>query len=487
MNKFGQKLETPISALTVRVRIERGELLNAEFVFTQTFRIGRDESCHVRIQDSAVSRIHAEVFFEKGRWWVRDLNSSNGIYIAGGKIERAPLDEKTKLQLGIAGPVVSLEIESGVKARPSTPGDHPSMTHYIQRYFDDKLTDGIGEHTMMVRRAFHQIQKKRSQKYLVIIASVSVLCLGALVYALYKHNQLLKQQALAQELFYEMKSLELTLARLEKSVAMAGDPKAQAELTQYRAKRKELEKSYEQFVDELGIYDKKMNEDERIIFRIARIYGECEINMPEGLVEEVRSYIGKWQSTNRLRKAMTRAEENGYAAKIVEAMLAQDMPPQFFFLALQESNFNLNTCGPETRYGIAKGMWQFIPATAMTYGLRTGPLVHLRRPDPRDERHDFDKSTKAAASYLKYIYDTEAQASGLLVIASYNWGEDKVRALIRRMPENPRERNFWQLLEKHRSNLPQETYDYVFYIISAAVIGENPRLFGFDFENPLRK
>jgi hypothetical protein len=53
------------------------------------------------------------------------------------------------------------------------------------------------------------------------------------------------------------------------------------------------------------------------------------------------------------------------------------------------------------------------------------------------------------------------------------------------MPANPRERNFWQLLAQHRDKIPQETYDYVFYIVSAAVIGENPRLFGFDFDNPL--
>ena len=32
---------------------------------------------------------------------------------------------------------------------------------------------------------------------------------------------------------------------------------------------------------------------------------------------------------------------------------------------------------------------------------------------------------------------------------------------------------------------PQQTCDYVFYITSAAVIDENPRLFGFDFDNPL--
>jgi hypothetical protein len=53
------------------------------------------------------------------------------------------------------------------------------------------------------------------------------------------------------------------------------------------------------------------------------------------------------------------------------------------------------------------------------------------------------------------------------------------------MPANPKDRNFWQLLTKYRDRIPQETYDYVFLIVSAAVIGENPRLFGFDFDNPL--
>jgi membrane-bound lytic murein transglycosylase D len=58
--------------------------------------------------------------------------------------------------------------------------------------------------------------------------------------------------------------------------------------------------------------------------------------------------------------------------------------------------------------------------------------------------------------------------------------------LIRSLPENPRERNFWKLLEKYRDKIPGETYNYVFYIFSAAVIGENPRLFGFNFDNPLK-
>ena len=72
-----------------------------------------------------------------------------------------------------------------------------------------------------------------------------------------------------------------------------------------------------------------------------------------------------------------------------------------------------------------------------------------------------------------------------LVIASYNWGEDKVIRIVRSMPANPKDRNFWRLLTDYRDKLPKETYDYVFYIFSAAVIGENPRLFGFQFDNPL--
>jgi membrane-bound lytic murein transglycosylase D len=86
---------------------------------------------------------------------------------------------------------------------------------------------------------------------------------------------------------------------------------------------------------------------------------------------------------------------------------------------------------------------------------------------------------------LKDLYSSDAQASGLLVMASYNWGEHRVIPLIQSLPANPRERNYWKLLAAYKDKVPKETYDYVFYIVAAAVIGENPRLFGFDFDNPL--
>src|SRR4029077_13850143 len=135
-------------------------------------------------------------------------------------------------------------------------------------------------------------------------------------------------------------------------------------------------------------------------------FGECEINMPLGFVAEVQSYIRKWQSSGRLEKAIRIDQERGYRTKISEAMLEQGLPPHFFYLALQESNFDIYSVGPKTYKGHAKGMWQFIPETAIKYGLRVVPLVDSGRPDPRDERHNFEKATNAAARYLKFIYST---------------------------------------------------------------------------------
>jgi len=41
------------------------------------------------------------------------------------------------------------------------------------------------------------------------------------------------------------------------------------------------------------------------------------------------------------------------------------------------------------------------------------------------------------------------------------------------------------VLDSNSDKIPQETYNYVFYSVSAAVIGENPRFLIFKFESPL--
>ncbi len=472
------------------------------FEFSEPFRIGRAEDCEVSINNDYVSRIHAEVVFDKGTWRIRDLNSSNGLFLDGQRVEEALITGPIRVRLGVEGPEIAFDPATDDLGRkkppsPDLPGPSPSVAardlgsgtvlrKYVDHYFNDAANSApAGEHTMYVRRAFAAVQKKQNRNYQLIITLALLVAMGAGSYAFYEYRQLQKQRAVAEDLFYTMKSLDLDIANLETAVAASGSPQQVQMVQQDSRRRREMQRSYDQYLATLHVYDRKMTEQQRIMLRVARIFGECELDMPPDFEAEVNKYIGYWQHSDRLANTIKTAQQNGYVDKISKELLAQGLPPQFFYLALQESNFDPYISGPMTRKGIAKGMWQFVPETAIKYGLRIGPLFDLRRPDPSDERDQVEKATKAAARYIKDLYATDAQASGILVMACYNWGENQVLPLVRSMPANPRDRNFWRLLAHHRDQIPKETYDYVFYIFSAAVIGENPRLFGFDFDNPL--
>jgi hypothetical protein len=441
------------------------------------------------VKDDYVSRYHVEVSFQDDQWMVKDLGSANGLYVDGQRVARTPVVTSRTIRLGVQGPEVALQVEQAVEPpKPVAPakGGGTTVARYVEHYFG-KRADGapMGQHTMYVRRAFEHVQTKQKKKFAWIIGALAACILVIGAYAFYAHEQVLKQKALAEELFYQMKALDLDLANLERMVADTHNQAGEQEIQKFRARRKDMEKTYDQYLSTLHVYGGKMSEQQKLILRVARIFGECELDMPRGFSEEVNKYIEKWRGSTRLAKAIDIAQANGYTSTIAKEMLAQGLPPQFFYLALQESNFDQYSSGPITRSGVPKGMWQFMPRTAVKYGLHLGPLVDLRRPDPGDDRHHYDRETRAAAHYLKDLYSTDAQASGFLVMACYNWGEDQVLPLVRSMPANPKDRNFWKLLTHHRQQIPKETYDYVFSIVSAAVIGENPRLFGFTFENPL--
>ena len=489
------------TAPPLRVSASSGSESQKFTLYASPFRIGRADDCEVPINNDYVSRVHAEVVFENGTWCVRDLNSSNGIYLDGQRVEHALITGPTTIRLGVEGPEISFSQETssenakqtplspdlhGARISKPDPGSGTVLRKYVDHYFGDTANSPpAGEHTMYVRRAFAAVQKKQKRNYGAIIALALLVALSAGGYAFYEHRELQKQRALAEDLFYTMKSLDLDIANLERAVAASGSPQQATMVQQDSRRRRDMQSAYDQYLAVLHVYNPRMTEQQRIMLRVARIFGECELDMPPDFEAEVNKYIGYWQHSGRLANAIRTAQQNGYVDQISSELLAQGLPPQFFYLALQESNFDLYASGPMTRAGIAKGMWQFVPETATKYGLRIGPLSDLRRPDPADDRDQFEKATKAAALYLKDLYATDAQASGILVMACYNWGENQVLPLVRSMPANPRERNFWRLLAHHRAQIPKETYDYVFYIFSAAVIGENPRLFGFDFDNPL--
>ncbi len=478
-------------------------------IFLARFRIGRDAGCDLRLGGDYVSRMHAEVAPEATGWRVKDLNSSNGLYWKGSRVASVMVTEREVVRLGIEGLDLVFEVphvpeepepepepeEPTVVTVPSKAAEErdPNLSHYVRRYFGEPAEgEAVGEHTMLIRRAFAEVQTKQKETHrrqrMVLLAAIAVLLVAAVGISAYTYR--LRQEArhqreLAHDLFYAMKSLDVEMAQAEQ-LALTTDPqRGQAAVRGYEARRQQVQANYDQFLASLHIYDAKTTEQHRLIMRVARIFGECELDMPPGFEKEIMRYIKYWQSTGRFTRDIQMARQKGYTETIPRALLDRGLPVQFFYLAMQESDFDPYRSGPLTRKGYAKGMWQFIPETAVKYGLHLGPLVDLDRPDPSDERDQAKKATDAASKYIETLYSTDAQASGLLVMACYNWGEDNVLPLVRSMPANPRERNFWKLLSNHGQQIPQETYNYVFYITAAAVIGENPRLFGFDFDNPL--
>ncbi len=325
----------------------------------------------------------------------------------------------------------------------------------------------------------------------------------SLSYGLYQRHRVSVLDRRAAEVFRTIKSYEVQLVSLRQLAEESGSPALEEQLARIDSLRGEVMADYDGYVRDRGLYRKLGSTEEQLIFRTARIFGESEFAVSGGFVQAVlREIEGYWLSPagrGRYEQALERASQNGYTGTIVDALRAQGVPPEFFYLALQESDFKVDAVGPDTRWGRAKGMWQFIPATGERYGLRPGPLAETGQSDPSDDRQDFGLASDAAARYLRDLHGVLTQASGLLVMAAYNWGEHRVgprlenlptprdvfQAEFAEVPSDPDSRNYWTFLSEYGDRMPVETKDYVLKIFSAAVIGQDPRHFGFAFDNPI--
>jgi hypothetical protein len=448
--------------------------------FAETVRLGRADTNGIIVDDEYVSGEHLELCRTSVGWEIVDVGSTNGTFINGERVTRANLGHLTRVRLGNpAGVEIVLRIPDLV---PTLAGTMVLPTgELVDRYLGEDVPKDMSERTRVVRATLKEHRQQEARNWLKrtrhLRVAVGVLVLVSTVaggLAVWQGRRVQAQRAAAAALFHTLKSLDLDLRRLE---AVAGpDPSI-------RERRERLEAQYQDLLTTLGIYSDRTPPDIQLIYRTVHRLGESEATVPQEFVDEVLRYIEQWNPAD-LEASLDRTTAGGLDRIVADILLEHNLPREFFYLALQESKLDPNAIGPSTPYGVPKGMWQLIPPTAEAYGLRLGPLQGERQFDPLDERHDIARATAAAARYLEDIYTTDAQASGLLVMAAYNLGEPRLLALIRSMPESPSERNFWALLEKHRDRIPTETYNYVYRIVSAAVIGANPRLFGFEFEPP---
>ena len=155
-------------------------------------------------------------------------------------------------------------------------------------------------------------------------------------------------------------------------------------------------------------------------------------------------------------------QRSGRYRQMVEKIFKEErVPIDLMWLAQAESVWKPNALSRAA----AKGIWQFIPSTGTRYGLAQTTWI--------DERSQPEKSTRAAARYLRWLHDHFA-GDWLLAMAAYNSGENRVDNAIAKSGYA----DFWELYK--RGLLPQETRNYVPCILSIIIISKNQKRYGFD-------
>jgi membrane-bound lytic murein transglycosylase D len=133
-------------------------------------------------------------------------------------------------------------------------------------------------------------------------------------------------------------------------------------------------------------------------------------------------------------------QRNGKTFTLIQKILVKKgVPAELLYLAVVESKLkNAATSGVG-----AAGVWQLMPSTARTLGLKVDAKT--------DQRRHIYHSSIAAANYLNTLY--KQFDDWLLVVAAYNCGAGNVQKAIKQSGS----REFWKM----QRYLPKETRDHV--------------------------
>ena len=113
-----------VKPVPITVRIDTGIAAHSTFSFSRPFRIGRDQSCEIQLNEPVVSRFHAEFWYADSHWWLLDLKSHNGTFLNGSPVEKMPLSNGDAIEIGRDGPIIKIVIDgpkaAGCRRRRST-------------------------------------------------------------------------------------------------------------------------------------------------------------------------------------------------------------------------------------------------------------------------------------------------------------------------------------------------------------------------------
>ena len=168
--------------------------------------------------------------------------------------------------------------------------------------------------------------------------------------------------------------------------------------------------------------------------------GKSSLSIPEvPLHQSMGKFVQDYAEDNSELFEKLKLNKSGYLKTIDKVFTQYEIPLELKYLAIIESKLKTNATS-----GVgAVGVWQFMPGTAKTFGLKITAKY--------DERQHMWKSSVAAAKYLTMLYGYFED--WLLVIAAYNSGPAPIFSAIKKSGS----RNFWKL----QNFLPKETRNHV--------------------------
>ncbi len=215
---------------------------------------------------------------------------------------------------------------------------------------------------------------------------------------------------------------------------------------------------------------------------------EPNVVFPEiltGNEAETLAYIEKFSENRRAYLIRTYTRSKKYFPKATAILKKHNLPQELKVLLALESAFNGNAV---SKAG-AVGYWQIMDEVAKEYGLKyvaqekkEDKKKEAKKKDekttavaktkvkkaaiPKDDRKNFNKSTYAAARYLK-DRSRNLDNNLLLMVASYNCGIGNVWEAMKKTGKA--EPDFWDI----KAYLPSETQAYVMNFITLNVVFHN--------------
>jgi pSer/pThr/pTyr-binding forkhead associated (FHA) protein len=119
------------SVLSTPIRLEEGSF----------YRIGRDRTSDICFPSTHVSRLHAEIVFERGQWAIHDLGSRNGTLVNGQRTLKRPLRDGDKIGIGhfeiLYREMTRVEIEALRARKTDRQGDTLALKQDEVGFFGD--------------------------------------------------------------------------------------------------------------------------------------------------------------------------------------------------------------------------------------------------------------------------------------------------------------------------------------------------------------